>query len=1075
MSGPSDWEHFTPTDYMEPDPQEIYTSPIQPNWRQDAIPPAVTSATPRQEIYTSPIQPQWGHDNGNFSSVPALPSQPVVAPTNLPLKDFDSRVSTPILTETSPGRPELNHLSSQGSVSSMGTVDAINPPDNIDSVIQAWNQPSQEARGNLNTVTTPVQTHNQLTTPKGMDSSPQRTNLSSTPSPLRYPQSKRSKIEEKSDLYQDLDAEYHSSLARFVNMLRKESAASTDEEKYATFQTFMQRELRVRQILYGVEAAPNMQSPADHSRTKTNVSTDGYANGSIKGATKEPSITRTISLELQRKAVSLPKTTSPIVQAANTTTAGSASQLGDLSPQPQQQLVEAGTTSKDLANVTQSRPTLETENSTHQLVTQESPKLEQHTQMATLPQVDGPATGRTASVEDNYKRDVQKSGQQATSELSTRDLATRLGNDSVEAVTNTLPKVELSHREVVSEVSEEGEYSPGGRPRIPKVKPSSITALYTSIGRNALSTDQPLHNVPAAPASPSDNAPMVIEDYVMQSPSANAPMLVGTETVFQQNNGVGGTTPIPFEPARPAYTPFKYDASQRSTPPPPIQAAEQPADQAYSALRVQASENGRLLGPEALPMRPATAPLRPETTVRTGQQESFLGLIRSHSKAHRSDRPATAMALSRQIVPLADPASLAISSLQMTLPTALPVSGSVDAKLTQLQREADKSVDDFTFIRDTVLSWDKHNRVVRARLEKARDERQELSGRHLDELFNANEISYAELNRAEADFRVAEATSKYEEDQQELQSFSETVFTTVTTRLHAELALLQPLYDTALKLLDNESDAVSREVAGAAGRVQMFAAMDISLHIFRKLEIRHQKLAEARFERERRRKKLELTVLYTNGDTAGVKRLEQDFNRAENLQVLKESQDRDLRANKMMDIFDRSAVRGLGDNQTLIDDLLAKTKKVKEVLTVQGQSSSTSLSGDTSTVNALNLTNQIIDTVWANSRSILAISNSADKLLNEADYAVSVADARVANASKAMFLKLEQDKAKEEARLAEEMAVRLDGMSKAPTEATALIQDILVRVSEEPSRQNRMTRALEEAKRRNAVKEGAPG
>ena len=1071
MSGPSDWEHFTPTDYMQPEPsaQELYTSPVEPAWRQGKTTTAVTSATPRQEIYTSPIQPDWrsqtntipavtsgtphqeiytsptkphpSQDNVNTSTVPAPSSQPPVAPTKLPQKEFDSVVSTPVLAESVPGRPELNHLSSHGSVSSMGTVDAINPPDNIDSVIQAWNQPS---------------------TPKATDSSPQRANQSSTPSPLRVQQSKRPKPEERSDLYQDLDAEYHSSLARFVNMLRKESAASTDEEKFATFQTFMQRELRIRQILYGVETAQESRSPADQSGIKTKVVPDSYTNGnSSKDVANSPTITRMISSELQRKPVGMPKTASPIIQAANATTADPFSKLGNLSSQPQQQLADAIITPNDLPSTIQSRPTLKTENSTHQLVTQESPKLEQHAQVATLTQSDGAVEGPAASVVEGSKPETAKPSQQITSKP--------------EPVTRAPPEVEPSCQAVVSEVSEEGEYSPGGRPRIANLKPSSITAQYASLGPNVLSAAKPHPHHPPAPASPSDNAPMVIEDYVMQSPSANAPMLVGTETSFQ-DDAVGKTIPITFEPFRPAYTPFQYDASSRSTPPPPVLATEQPADQAYSALRVQASENGRLLGPEALPIRPSTAPLRPESMGRPDQQESFLGLIRSQSKAHRGDRPATAMALSRQVVPHADPTTVAVSSLQTTLPAALPVSGVVHDKLTTLQREADRQIDNFAFIRDTVLSWDKHNRVVRAQLEKARDERQEISGRHLDELFNANEISYAELNRAEADFRVAEATSKYDEDQQELQSFSEAVFTNVTTRLHAELALLQPLYDAVLEILDNESDSMSRQVAGGpSSRVQMFAAMDISLNIFRKLEIRHQKLAEARFERERRRKKLELTVLYTNRDTAGVKRLEQDFNRAENLQVLKESQDRDSRANKMMDIFDRSAVRGLGDNQTLIDDLLAKTKKVKEALTTQGQPSSTNPSADTSTAKTLELTKSVIDTVWADSRSILSISNSADKLLNEADYAVSVADARVASASKAMFLKLEQDKAKEEGRLAEEMAVRLDGMAKAPTEATALIQDIMVKVAEEPARQTRMNRALEEAKRRNAMKEGQPG
>jgi len=288
-----------------------------------------------------------------------------------------------------------------------------------------------------------------------------------------------------------------------------------------------------------------------------------------------------------------------------------------------------------------------------------------------------------------------------------------------------------------------------------------------------------------------------------------------------------------------------------------------------------------------------------------------------------------------------------------------------------------------------------------------------------------------------------------------------------------EISTLTPNYVLAIDLLDRESDAGSRLLNTRSDRVQMTAAMDLVLHVFRKLEIRYQKLAEARYEWERRSKTLELGVLYTNGNAAGIKSLEQEFTAAERLQVLDEAQEKDKRSNRLMDFFDRATVRGLGDNQTYVDDLLAKIRKLNEAILNDGRQSTDGFYDADELRQTLSTAQEALDFVLADSRTILTKSNAAENILNEADYLVSVSKGKIANADKPMFQKLQEDRSKEESKIVEKMVVRMDGMAKGPAEATILIQKILAKIGDNADQhQERIKRALEEAKKRNAAKEG---
>ncbi len=349
------------------------------------------------------------------------------------------------------------------------------------------------------------------------------------------------------------------------------------------------------------------------------------------------------------------------------------------------------------------------------------------------------------------------------------------------------------------------------------------------------------------------------------------------------------------------------------------------------------------------------------------------------------------------------------------LPTPIDSSGT-NPKLGVIRNKIDSVTDQFTFIHDAVIGWDRTNRLVRTEQDAERHQRQGESEAHIDDLFNDNEIGYADIGELEADFKLSEAEKKYHEDQAELESFTSQVFVVVTDKLAMEIAELMTAYTTAVDLLDLESAAVSRCFKAQDGKnkvIRMTDVMSCLLTLFNKIEIRHRKVAEAQVERERRRKHLELTILYTNGNVQGVKQLEKEFAAAEKMAVLHEARGKDTRANKLMDSFDRATVRGLGDNQVFTDELLSKLQELKrtiDTLLTSGPESKDILSTPSGARDTLHLAQSTLESISTDSRRLLALSNEGDILLNEADFNVSVAEARVANAEKAVYVKLEEEK-----------------------------------------------------------------
>jgi hypothetical protein len=951
--GPSDWEHFAPA---SEDSHESVPSGPSPEKSQNSSFNAVELPS-----HPSPPLPPQAHDfvTSNQNDDRNRFGASTDAPPSLKL-----RQTTPTPSQSSP-KPLK---SSPGPVKPVKRVDSIasdttnttnnERPGSIDGVIQAWSEAPPGVISTMQTVRPPQ------TGPEDFPDSQQRTPTFGSPAGKAVTEPKSQKETHFVDPYGDLEPEYKASLARFVTMLRKETVATTDEEKFRIFKSFLDRETKLRQILYSID---------------TSIAGSVQAHGIVPGGTSELKDINT-------------KQTSNVVNTAAKGTSTSQTQSRPMSPK-----ITATSTSAPPAQ----------------------PK----------PAVDTSITANSTAFNAG-------------------------GIDSAE-------------------------YSPGGRPMVSRAfQGNNVTP---SRGQRSLSLKMTPQSTRGASdkstVSPGANAPIVL-DQPEPPRSFSVPPVPAKDPISNK---------LPtIDTNRPVYTPFRYtEGPQRGSEPLTF---DRPPYQAYSNLRQASLDSGRAMAQATS----RTASKRRETpaspsTAKRQHEETFLGLIRENGSADQGyetqvrvpPQPTDLTQHQPQHDITVNPSQAnPMESLRSLLPSK-PFSGKVEsAQISAGRRGIETFPEDFSFIHDTVVAWDASYKPERARLERERYQRQEESEHRIDALFNDNEIGYSDIGDLEETFRREETDKKLLEDRRELESFKSNVFAAVDGRLKKEIDEINQQYEDALKVLETAT-AGQRMLETQSESPHISQAMQIALTLFKKLEIRHQKRVEAVLERERRRRKIELALWYSLGDVAATKNLADQFEMEERRTLLKAAQEKDERANRLMDHFDRAIIRALGDNQRLTESIAARITDLKKDVAEGRIMPSETLRG------TLNSTEIVLEVLSVNSEACLQSFDIADKLLNEADYDVSVANVRLENGDAQTLQKLQDEKKVEDAKLQDDLHERLGLARKSAGETKALIKDIFEMMGNPPDeerspdtagtddaqRQERLKKALEEAKRRNAAKE----
>ncbi|OQD64329.1 hypothetical protein PENPOL_c008G05788 [Penicillium polonicum] len=495
--------------------------------------------------------------------------------------------------------------------------------------------------------------------------------------------------------------------------------------------------------------------------------------------------------------------------------------------------------------------------------------------------------------------------------------------------------------------------------------------------------------------------------------------------------------PLTTNPPRPIYTPFQYtEGPQRGS---DNLTFARPAYQAYSDLR-QAAVSGRVMSNAPTPTSRSRSNTALASPAHNESDETFLGLIRHKSVAYSkpAERKSPPLPLLPETLRQGRPRGL-VEELRTIVWTPLDKHSESSWHITT-REELEKFPDDLSYIGRTVGQWEETARARRQKLEQERVARQDESEQHIDDLFNGKEIGYADINTLEEDFRQTEARVQLEEERHEVDDFMTHVFNPLDEGLKNEISALRKSYDSALSQLDRDQQGKGSPSERGSPSVTMKMVNDIH----NKLEIRFQKRLEMALDCERRRKRAERRPLVVMGDIAGLQKLDGEFDQMERRNILEACKDRDDRANRLMDSFDDAILNGLGVNQTLLDEVASKAARL-----------------DTATLRASGLPDSEIEQILksaatfaaslrADSEAIIRSAGVADMALNDADYGVSVAEARYANSDPDIFHRLEDEKKKEDEKIQDELNSKLQSIQKGPLQIEATIERLLLGLHNNP-------------------------
>ena len=421
-----------------------------------------------------------------------------------------------------------------------------------------------------------------------------------------------------------------------------------------------------------------------------------------------------------------------------------------------------------------------------------------------------------------------------------------------------------------------------------------------------------------------------------------------------------------------------------------------------------------------------------------------------------------------------DPLLLVLPESEATVPES--------ARLADLKNIIEAVPDDFSFIHESVVAWDAKAKKQREKNDRQRHARQVESEQRIDSLFDDHEIGYGDISELEAEFKQSEAAKRADEDRSEYQTFVVDVFNVVWTRLHFELDQLIPHYEQ-YSLLMNDTLAGKDMFEGSKEGLPLAPTMSAFLALHQKLEIRHQKAFEAVLERDRRLKKTEISPWYTLSNIPKVKQLEKQFEDAEKKAVIEYCQQRDTRANRLMDVLDQNTLRGVGANQDYMEAIM---KAVRRIASGRAFASVPSSNEPTAGLEEVKKAKDVTTFLATSSEQIVQTFHVADMLLNSADYEVSVAKAKVAKADHTTLARLQEEKMKEDQKLMRDLEHRLALIREDSRRTNDEIVKLMLFLGVQNGRadnsavqagpadaghETRIQKALEEAKKRNALKE----
>ncbi|KAI9839672.1 MAG: hypothetical protein M1819_002298 [Sarea resinae] len=430
------------------------------------------------------------------------------------------------------------------------------------------------------------------------------------------------------------------------------------------------------------------------------------------------------------------------------------------------------------------------------------------------------------------------------------------------------------------------------------------------------------------------------------------------------------------------------------------------------------------------------------------------------------------------------PRPLARYDLAVELDSILPRNGlrvGEDNHSKAIGRAMDAIRDDFSILDRTLQDWEVREKSYRGRIERERQARQEESRQNIDRLYEENQIGYGDIAILEDEFRQSEIRKEREEHRNEYQRFLRNVFEPVTDKLHQEIEQLEDQYVHGFDLL-KVAIAGKQGLELDADRPRYSWVIRRLVGLYDKISRRWDIIVDAKVERDRRYRLAEVAVLDPAEDRAKLKRLKIELDESARKANLDAAKSQHHRAKKLIKRLEEHVMSGIEANQDYMEGITQIILKIREAVP------DPSHLGDLRTLrDALDWAERVLKALTTNSEALMESFHDAELRLQTASHGVADAEARMALAEPAVFQELDVERLQKERRLKEEFSRRvglvrgdferargdidailrsLDGMQTAPT-----ITSPLPPIDGDAAHQERIRKALEAAKRRNADRE----
>lgn len=393
----------------------------------------------------------------------------------------------------------------------------------------------------------------------------------------------------------------------------------------------------------------------------------------------------------------------------------------------------------------------------------------------------------------------------------------------------------------------------------------------------------------------------------------------------------------------------------------------------------------------------------------------------------------------------------------------MPDSETASRDLQSLRKAFASFPSDYEFISSLTKTWETEATTMRSRHEAERRKRQQALEKRTNELYDDDEIGYGDFDTLESQAKEEEQHLKAKEDAEEYDSYGHQVFEPVFRTLQEQIGGLMRLFGDVQNLATRAGtglEALSQRLEDT----DLAEVMALLIQVHTALEERHGEAAKAVQERDRRYKRTQTKSLYAKGDIAAMKRVEKSFEHAERSNEVKARIEKAERCKRLCRVVETNMERGIGVNEDFAHDILAVAEEGAALIRPEDNDEFERL-----VVRA----RDVLKEVYGSTTRLLRHFEFMDMELNECEYAVSVASARLKGDPGAFFERLEKEKKNEDGKLKGEWTGRVKEVDEHAQAAEKQAEVVLGRLggAAGSGRARAGTAgglsALEEAKRRN--------